>query len=190
MTRQEMEKLLGEGASKEQVDALLNAMHAEIKSHKDAADAAAAELTTKTAELAEAAKAATSAKDLQDKLTALTQKYEADTKAAAQKLDEVAFHGMLESAIRESKGRNAKAITALLDVEKLRQSKNQHEEVLAAVKALAAGEDGYLFGESEPKPTGNRVTVGGKIDKPTGADDDLAQVRSAMGLPAVQTKDA
>ncbi|MEG0270577.1 MAG: hypothetical protein RR821_10040 [Clostridia bacterium] len=33
MTRQEIEKLLGEGASKEQVDALLNAMHAEIKSH-------------------------------------------------------------------------------------------------------------------------------------------------------------
>ncbi|MEG0640764.1 MAG: phage scaffolding protein [Clostridia bacterium] len=177
MTRQEIEKLLGEGASKEQVDALLNAMHAEIKVHKDAADVAAAELKVKTDALAEAAKGATDAKDLQDKLTALTQKYEADTKAAAQKLDEVAFHGMLEGAIRQSKGRNVKAITALLDVEKLRQSKNQHEDVLAAVKELAAGEDGYLF-EAAPSPTG--TAWGDKVTGAQGGGDKPANLAQAV----------
>lgn len=163
MTRQDIEKILGDAATKETVDALLNAMHAEIKGHKDAAAAAQAELQAKRDELAAAAKGATDAKDLQAKLDALQQKYDADTKSAAQKMADMEFSALLDGAIREHKGRNVKAIRALLDVDALRASKNQREDVAAAVKALAGGEDAYLFGEPDGKP------AGAWADKPGGA---------------------
>lgn len=54
------------------------------------------------------------------------------------------FSATLEAAITESKGKNAKAITALLDMEKLRASKNQHADIKSALDALRT-ESGYLF---------------------------------------------
>ena len=54
------------------------------------------------------------------------------------------FSATLEAAITESKGKNAKAITALLDMEKLRSSKNQQADIKAALDALRT-ESGYLF---------------------------------------------
>ena len=58
--------------------------------------------------------------------------------------EEREFSSALEAAITESKGKNAKAITALLDVEKLRSSKNQQADIKAALDALRT-ESGYLF---------------------------------------------
>lgn len=54
------------------------------------------------------------------------------------------FSAAMETAITESKGKNAKAITALLDVDTLRASKNQQADIKAAIDALRA-ENGYLF---------------------------------------------
>lgn len=169
MTRQDIEKILGDAATKETVDALLDAMHAEIKGHKDAAVAAQAELKAKTDELAAAAKGATDAKDLQAKLDALQQKYDADTKTAAQKMADMEFGALLDGAIREHKGRNAKAIRALLDIDALKASKNQREDVAAAVKALAEGDDAYLFGAPDGKPAGAWADKPGRTAKMTKA---------------------
>ena len=58
--------------------------------------------------------------------------------------EEREFSTSLEAAIAESKGKNAKAITALLDTEKLRSSKNQQADIKAALDALRT-ESGYLF---------------------------------------------
>lgn len=54
------------------------------------------------------------------------------------------FSAAIETAITESKGKNAKAITALLDMESLRGSKNQQADIKAALDALRT-ESGYLF---------------------------------------------
>ena len=54
------------------------------------------------------------------------------------------FSATLEAVITESKGKNAKAITALLDMDKLRASKNQQADIKAALDALRT-ESGYLF---------------------------------------------
>lgn len=54
------------------------------------------------------------------------------------------FSATLEAAITESKGKNAKAITALLDMDMLRSSKNQQADIKAALDALRT-ESGYLF---------------------------------------------
>lgn len=57
------------------------------------------------------------------------------------------FSQMLAEAIAEAKGKSEKAITALLDVEKLRSSKNQKADVKAALDDLRKG-SGYLFGDN------------------------------------------
>ena len=61
------------------------------------------------------------------------------------------FNDLLKDSITSAKGRNAKAITALLDLETLKASKNQKEDITAALKTLAEAEDSkMLFGEPEP----------------------------------------
>ena len=76
--------------------------------------------------------------------------------------EEREFSTALEAAIAESKGKNAKAITALLDTEKLRSSKNQQADIKAALDALRT-ESGYLFDDNggTPKFTGGASGSGG-----------------------------
>lgn len=54
------------------------------------------------------------------------------------------FNETLSSAISEAKGRNPKAIMALLDVEALRNSHNQQSDIKTALDALRT-DSGYLF---------------------------------------------
>ena len=98
------------------------------------------------------------------------------------------FQDMLKEAIASANGRNAKAITALLDVDALKASKNQKEDIVAALKALAEAEDSkMLFGEPEPDVIGGGNPIGTvtKSGSQTGATDAM---RSIMGLPPVKTK--
>ena len=98
------------------------------------------------------------------------------------------FQDMLKEAIASANGRNAKAITALLDVDALKASKNQKEDIAAALKALAEAEDSkMLFGEPELDVIGGGNPIGTvtKSGSQTGATDAM---RSIMGLPPVNTK--
>lgn len=93
------------------------------------------------------------------------------------------FQDMLKESIVSAKGRNAKAITALLDTEALKASKNQKEDIAAALKALSEAEDSkMLFGEPEPNVLGTGNPIG-TVNK-TESGDDMAAMRAAMGLPA------
>ena len=56
-------------------------------------------------------------------------KHEEQEAAHKRETEEREFNDVLASAISEAKGKNAKAITALLDLEKLRGSKNQKDEI-------------------------------------------------------------
>lgn len=95
------------------------------------------------------------------------------------------FHDMLKESIAAVKGKNAKAITALLDLEKLKASKNQKEDIAADLKALAEAEDSkMLFGEAEPEVIGKGNPIG--IVTKTGNQDSDAQMRAVMGLPPIQ----
>lgn len=65
------------------------------------------------------------------------------------------FDDLIKDAITGAHGKNAKAITALLDVDTLMQSKNQKEDIAAAIKKLTEAEDSkMLFGEPEPQAKG------------------------------------
>ena len=61
------------------------------------------------------------------------------------------FNSDLETAITESKGKNAKAIMALLDVDKLKGSRNRDKDIKAALDALRT-ENGYLFEDNGGTP--------------------------------------
>lgn len=82
------------------------------------------------------------------------------------------FDDLVKESIAAVNGKNAKAITALLDVETLKASKNQKEDVAAALKALTEAEDSkMLFGEPEPKPAGTGNLIG-QVQKTPGQSTD------------------
>ena len=66
-------------------------------------------------------------------------------------LEGIKFQGVLDNAIAAAKGKNAKAITALLDVEALRGSEDQQKAINAALEDLKK-ENGYLFEEAQKAP--------------------------------------
>ena len=182
MKREDIIKILGEDADKDKVTALLDALHAEINTHKVAAEEAKTALLEKGQELEAAATSAKDAEDLRDKLTKLQAKYDADTQAATERLEDLRFDAMLEGAIRDAKGRNLKAIKALLDTDALKASKNQAADAQAAVAALTQAEDSaFLFGPPDSKPTGQKADVGGKTDtKPPEGKEEPASLHDAL----------
>lgn len=94
------------------------------------------------------------------------------------------FNSTLESAITAAGGRSAKAIKALLDVDKLKASKDQTADIKAAIEACQK-ESSYLFGANEPINNPVGPTNGGGAG---GMDSNTAALRAAMGLPAEEKK--
>lgn len=78
------------------------------------------------------------------------QKAEQAEKDAAQKIADMQFESSLKEAIAAAKGKSSKAIAALLDVDTLKQSKNQTEDIKKALESLKK-DNGYLF-DAEPTP--------------------------------------
>lgn len=85
-----------------------------------------------------------SAKDWEDK-------YNAAVSESNQKIADMAFDHALEAAITGAKGRNAKAIRALLDVDTLKSSKNQESDIKAALEDVKK-DNGYLFDDGSTPP--------------------------------------
>ena len=66
-------------------------------------------------------------------------------------MDGIKFQGVLDAAITGAKGKNAKAITALLDVEALRGSEDQAKAINEALENLKK-DNGYLFEDDKTPP--------------------------------------
>ena len=104
---------------------------------------------------------------LKGQITALQTDMDTKDKAWQQKLADRDFSDLLSAEITTAKGINSKAIVALLDVDTLKASKNQKEDISAAVKALSES-DAYLFKADTPPPpnyaagTGSMKMLGGK----------------------------
>lgn len=92
-------------------------------------------------------------------------------------LEGIKFQGVLDSAIAAAKGKNAKAITALLDVEALRGSEDQQKAINAALEDLKK-DSGYLFEEAQKAPPYSAGTgVGNPPAAPTGSLADALRER-------------
>lgn len=183
MKREELEAL---GMSKEQIDGVLDMHHKEYDPVKNDLDTARADL------IAEKEKTSTQATTINDLKKDLNEFKDVDVSGMKQKIadlekdiqtkdeahqKEIAdrdFNDLLKESITSANGRNAKAITALLDVETLKASKNQKEDIAAAIKVLTEAEDSkMLFGEPEPKPAGKLDLIGGVKKTPAEGGESL-----------------
>lgn len=95
------------------------------------------------------------------------------------------FNDMLKDCIAKAKGRNAKAIVGCLDLEALKASKNQREDIEEALKNLADSEESeMLFGEGKTEVTGAGNPIG-TITRKASSNEMDAQMRAAMGLSPI-----
>lgn len=108
--------------------------------------------------------------ELQKRIDELNQQIEKNETDYQAKIADRDFNDLLKGAIAEAKGKNVKAITALLDVDALKSSQNQKEDIAKAIKSLTEAEDSkMLFGEAEVPPVGKGSPIGairGSVRKP------------------------
>lgn len=192
MEREELEKL---GFTKEQIDSVLDMHHAEIDPvnsdlQKAQDDLKAAQGTVETQEttIKDLKKDLEEFKDadvsgMKQKITDLETDLENQKKAHEGELANRDFQALVKDGITAAKGKDADKIMKLLDVDTLKASKNQKEDVAAAIKALA--EDDVtkgMFGEAEPQVTKTGSIIGAVVGG-GGIDAADAQMRAVMGLP-------
>ena len=100
-------------------------------------------------------------KALNDEIEKLKQTITDNESSYKAKIEERDFNDLIEKAIAGKKGVNAKAIMALLDIEALKASKNQAQDIETQLDALAKAENSkMLFGEPEPKHVGTGSSAG------------------------------
>lgn len=181
MKREDLEAL---GLTKEQIDKVLNMHHEEYDPVKKDLDTANADLvaekektSTQETTIAGLKKDLGEFKDadvsgMKQKIEDLEKDIQTKDAAHKQEIADRDFNDILKDSIATVKGKNTKAITALLDVETLKASKNQKEDVAAALKALTEAEDSkMLFGEPEPNPVGTENLIG-QVQKPGATSAD------------------
>lgn len=193
MKREELEAI---GLTKEQIDKVLDAHHQELSSVQKDLQKATEDLkaqtdkaTSQKATIDELNKALDGFKGvdvsaLKKQITDLEENIKTKDAEYQKTIADRDFRDILKESIVSAKGLNAKAITSLLDVETLKASKNQKDDIAAAINVLKEAEDSkMLFGsddEPENKWVGNPI---GTVKKTGGSGDDLSSMRAAMGLP-------
>lgn len=95
-----------------------------------------------------------------DNLKGQIKKLQDDMAAQA---DRFRFDALLDGAIRDAKGKNVKAVRALLDVDSLKASKDQTNDIKTALAGLVES-DGYLFDREDAgqQATGMTISTGGE----------------------------
>lgn len=172
--------------SKETIDAIMQENGRDIEAAKKPYadyDSIKQQLTTATEGLK--AFEGVNVQDLQGQIATLQGKLDTQAKEHEAKLADMAFDGILKDAITAAKGRNAKAIQALLDVDTLKASKDQTADIKAALEALKK-DSGYLFESDEgtPPPYAPGTGTNGGGGNLTSGD----ALRAAFGLSAGDKK--
>lgn len=115
-------------------------------------------------------------KDLQGKIDSLNTELANKDKEYKNKIADMEFTSVLDSALSKSGAKNSKAVKALLDLDNLKKSKNQAEDIEEAIKNVKSDND-YMFKSDEPIKNPVKNTGNTNI-KP----DSMSAIRSAMGL--------
>ena len=97
------------------------------------------------------------------------------------------FNELLSAAITDAKGKNPKAITALLDLEKLRTSRNQKEDIKTALDSLRT-DSGYLFDDNGGDPHFADPNGNGGAGSGSGNRPDLGKLSMADYIAARKKK--
>ena len=183
MKREDLEAI---GMTKEQIDKVLDMHHEEYDPVKKDLDTANADLaaekektSTQETTIAGLKKDLGEFKDadvsgMKQKIEDLEKDIQTKDAAHKQEIADRDFNDLLKECITAAKGVNAKALTALLDVDTLKESKNQKEDIAAAIKALTEADDSkMLFVEPDPKPAGTGNLIGQVQKTPVQSTDTL-----------------
>ena len=181
MKRKELEDL---GLEKEAIDKIMDWNGQDIETEKKRADKAEGERDNYKSQLATATESLEKFKDvdptaMQGEIDKLNQQLkDKDAEYAAKEADRI-FSDTIKEAIKTAGGRNEKAVMAMLDMEALKESKNQSEDIKKALETVKES-DAYLFGSDEPfkNAVGATGGSGGEI-----GSDMRSAMRAAMGLP-------
>ena len=186
MERKFLEEL---GLDKEAIDKIMAQHGKDIEAHKSTAENATKDRDTYKGQLEDVSKKlkafdGVDVEALRGEVDAL--KKDMATKEAdfQGQLADRDFQALITAGVAEAKGKNPKAITALLDIDTLKASKNQKDDVAAALKALAES-DAYLFGE--PDKNQNQTTLA-KVN--TGAEHNENNTDSSDPFVAAAMKGA
>lgn len=154
------------GLEKEQIDQIMTENGKDINRERQKADTLKTQLdeaknTLKTFE-------GVNVTELQGKVAQLTADLTAKETEYQGKIAEMEFDRVLETALTGANVRNAKAVRALLDVDTLKASKNQSEDIKAAIEAVKKDND-YLFADAN---------IPRVVSSTPGANPDAASART------------
>lgn len=149
------------GLEKEVIDKVLNQHGAELEKAKQT-------LTVERDSLKDQLKTAQDAlkefdgvnvQDMQGMIDKLNNDLKNKDTEYKDKIADMEFSSVLDSALSKSGAKNSKAVKALLDLDNLKTSKNQAEDIEKAINDIKTDND-YLFNSEEPfsnpvKDTGN-----------------------------------
>ena len=172
MKREDISKLFP-SATEEQINALLDINSTDIGKVKKERDTYKSELETMQGKLKEFD--GVDAAALQEKVRTLTTDLENAKINHAKELENIHFNANLEDKVKALNPKNAKLVMALLDVEKLRESKNQDADIAAALENVKKEND-YLFTSDKPAP---RIVSGTGTHQADNADS-RAQANEAF----------
>ena len=170
------ETLKEKGLTQEQIDYIMAEVGKEINSLTAERDGYKTQLDTAQASLK--AMEGIDAAGLQTKVADLTKQLQG--KDAEMDKADYAFDSCLKEAIRKASGRNEKAIMALLDVDTLKASKNQAQDIETALAGLKKDND-YLFQSMKTVPKVVSATGGINTDAQTKKEQANEALRSLFG---------
>ena len=150
------EDLKAQGLTEEQINFVMSENGKDIKREKDKADNYKSQLDTATQTLK--GFEGVNVEEMKNKISQLTADLENSQRKHAEELAQRDFNDLLNSYATEYKARNIKAVMPFLDVEALRQSKNQKDDLKTAFETVKK-ENGYLF-EDETIPRVVSFTAG------------------------------
>lgn len=170
------------GLDKEAIDKIMTRHGKDIEAHKTTAENAAKDRDTYKGQLEEVSKKlkafdGADVEALRGEVDTLKNDMAAKEADFQSQLADRDFQALLAAGINEAKGKNSKAIAALLDVEALKASKNQKEDIAAAIKSLAQSES-YLF---ETSTTPATVKTGGVHVENNDTSSDLFVAAAMKG---------
>lgn len=150
MKREDVAKIF-EGATDEQINAVLNINSADIGNAKKKLEAERDNYKTQleTAQKALNEFEGVDVGELKGRIETLTGDLAEKESEYQAKIADMEFNSVLESAIGGAKAKNAKAVKAMLDIETLKASKNQSEDIRSALEKVKSEND-YLFESGEP----------------------------------------
>ncbi|MEF2907359.1 MAG: phage scaffolding protein [Lachnospiraceae bacterium] len=172
------EDLTAKGLTAEQVDFVMAEYGKELNPMKAERDSYKAQLDTAQASLK--AMEGIDAAGLQTKVTELTNQLKGKDTEIEKIRSDYTFDSAVRDAIRKASGRNEKAIMALLDIDTLKASKNQAQDITAALDTLKKDND-YLFQAEKKTPHVVSVTSGINPEAKTKREQANEALRSLLG---------